>query len=235
VSERTAHDAVCPEVYEPCGTCGSTLSRRDLEAHETYFHGPNGFGTWQLRTPVKLEFQVEQDDCWSGLAYVASKFGEHASGSRLYALQVQEFSVVASELHFRMWVTPEGPRVQLSPNASFHSCFGGVFQLSSSQLRLERLEAKIDRVVFPESDLPESMKLRLASCTSADSTHTVSLHWNESPLRFWSAGVDEKELSIIMSQTRVTRNRATWALIKNRGDVVNAIMELVVSPWEQAN
>jgi len=44
-----------------------------------------------------------------------------------------------------------------------------------------------------------------------------------------AAGVEEKDIELVMSQANVSRNRAIRALKKNENDIVNAIMELTMS------
>lgn len=42
------------------------------------------------------------------------------------------------------------------------------------------------------------------------------------------AGIQQKEIDIVMAQASVSRNRAIRALKNNKGDIVNAIMELTM-------
>jgi NACalpha-BTF3-like transcription factor len=176
-----------------------------------------------------LQFRISDYRNWTLLAQIASRFNPRVITSASHG---QGFSVNVTKVHFRLQQSARGPKALLSPDGSFDTYFGGIYtQMSSLDIRLDEMEAKLDRKMILASELPNDVRLTLAAPMFLDQTtnRPAPITWNQTALNFRSE-LDEKDIVLVLSQTNESRSRAVEALSRNRGDVVNAIMDLTDTP-----
>merc|ERR1739838_699260 len=75
---------------------------------------------------------------------------------------------------------------------------------------------------------PDVMKNPVADETATTVPSAVQEDSEDDTEQVDAAGVEEKDVELVMQQANVSRNRAIKALKKNENDIVNAIMELTM-------
>merc|ERR1739838_802776 len=86
-------------------------------------------------------------------------------------------------------------------------------------------------IVFGEAkieDLSQQAQLAAAEKFKKQAPGAVQEDSEDDTEQVDAAGVEEKDVELVMQQANVSRNRAIKALKKNENDIVNAIMELTM-------
>jgi nascent polypeptide-associated complex subunit alpha len=87
-------------------------------------------------------------------------------------------------------------------------------------------------VIFGEAqveDAPaDAAKAAARSVTQTESAPAAPAAQNDADDNEDAGGIPDKEIEIVMSQASVSRGKAIRALKNNKGDIVNAIMELTM-------